>query len=230
MGRRALLCCSILTGVIMFRFANVILSLAFGQMACTAFAQTTAKAESSDTTLIPQQVIRLFANLGDDCQLQADPEKAQDFTIKRYVFSHAAEGSEDATQYYLFSASCWLGAYNEGTAWALSDASENAPPRLLSFAEPTIEFEYENPDDPVKVLDFQITGYKATTTLVLSDFDPDELEISAHTKWRGLGDASSTGNWKFDGRDFVLRLYQADPTYDGEPQSMTIIDFTRETP
>ncbi|TIV72916.1 MAG: DUF1176 domain-containing protein, partial [Mesorhizobium sp.] len=44
-------------------------------------------------------------------------------------------------------------------------------------------------------------------------------------KWRGVGDASSSGTYLFRNGDFSLVQYDVDASYDGEINPQTIIDY-----
>jgi hypothetical protein len=67
----------------------------------------------------------------------------------------------------------------------------------------------------------------ATLSLVNSDFDPDTATLSSYSKWRGIGDASSSGTWVFDDGRFVLARYEVDASYDGEVNPETIVDYAK---
>jgi hypothetical protein len=59
-----------------------------------------------------------------------------------------------------------------------------------------------------------VTGYVARAELVNPDFDPKTNTIFMGAKWRGLGDAWSSGEWAFVEGEFVLKAFSVDPTYD----------------
>ena len=75
-----------------------------------------------------------------------------------------------------------------------------------------------------------IIGYTATDQLVNSDFDEQEQSITSFNKWRGVGDASSTGKWMFRDGDFTLVHYEVDASYDGEMNPQTVLDYDTEAP
>ena len=45
-----------------------------------------------------------------------------------------------------------------------------------------------------------------------SEFDEQERSLTSFNKWRGIGDASSSGKWIFRDGDFTLVHYEVDPT------------------
>ncbi|MGO4843166.1 DUF1176 domain-containing protein, partial [Rhizobiaceae sp. 2RAB30] len=49
--------------------------------------------------------------------------------------------------------------------------------------------------------------------------------LMSHAKWRGVGDASSTGTYIFREGTFTLVKYDVDASYDGEINPETVLDF-----
>ena len=56
---------------------------------------------------------------------------------------------------------------------------------------------------------------------------PATRTVTSHSKWRGLGDASSSGQWLFHNGRFILKSYDADASYDGEINPQTVLDYGR---
>jgi hypothetical protein len=54
-----------------------------------------------------------------------------------------------------------------------------------------------------------------------SFFDPDRNTITSFAKWRGMGDAWSSGSWELRDGNFVLTEYEIDPIYEGNLDSPT---------
>lgn len=114
---------------------------------------------------------------------------------------------------------CFYGAYNFGSIWFLETEFEGLVP--LHFAEPVLDIEYADDDDAV-VEKLSVVGFSTTPTLIDGTFDPETQTISSFSKWRGLADASSSGTWIFRDGAFVLTRYEADATYDGESNPVTV--------
>jgi hypothetical protein len=115
------------------------------------------------------------------------------------------------------------GAYNETFAFYLTD--DEGGVRQLQFAEPELDIHYAN-DDPEGALEaVNVIGYNTADELVNADYDEATHSIVSHSRWRGVGDASSTGTWLFrDGR-FSLVQYEVDASYDGQINPETVLDY-----
>lgn len=162
-----------------------------------------------------QKAERIFeAVYGDICDegLERQPEK---YTIR------GTAGDGDAAALLRFR--CVLGAYTEGHVYLLYDGSGAFTP--LHFALPELEIRYEDDDPEAAVEEIRVIGYKTSFMLADSFFDPQELSITSHAKWRGVGDISSTGKWLYRERDFTLVRYDVDASRDGEINPETIIDY-----
>ena len=80
----------------------------------------------------------------------------------------------------------------------------------------------------------KISGFVTTNVLVNSEYSAQTGSIAAAATWRGIGDASSGGEWQFVAGRFVLKRFWMDPTFqapDGEedpdaPASYTLYDTT----
>ena len=120
----------------------------------------------------------------------------------------------------LFKFPCDQGAYNTSEIYYLAEA--DAGIRVLSFAAPDFDIAYHD-EDSEKLKALSVRGIAAQATLVNSGYDPATKSISSYSKWRGLGDASSTGTWKFVEGRFVLTDYQVDPTYDGAENLLDVV-------
>lgn len=117
---------------------------------------------------------------------------------------------------------CSRGAYNEGHVYFIEDSIGMVSP--IHFAEPDLDIRYAD-DENEKVESMNVIGYSASMELVNSDFDPATLTVHSFSKWRGLGDASSTGSWLFRNGNFQLVNYQVDATYDGEMNGETVVEY-----
>ncbi|MBF0678210.1 MAG: DUF1176 domain-containing protein [Devosia sp.] len=120
---------------------------------------------------------------------------------------------------------CFAGAYNISHNYYIKTEFDGLRP--LALAEPDYDLIYVNDDYEGDVESLEVTGMVATTTLVNSHFDPDTLTLTSYSKWRGLGDASSSGSWTFDDGRFVLVKFEVDASYDNEVNPETIVDYTK---
>jgi hypothetical protein len=84
--------------------------------------------------------------------------------------------------------------------------------QLLTFAEPTADYDYADEYFSRLKAPPRVTGYVTSTQLLNSEFDESSKTITAAPKWRGIGDSWSSGEWQFDEGVFVLKRYEIDPT------------------
>lgn len=162
---------------------------------------------------------------GDWCQADAVPLDPED-AFESWTFTYKPSWSEDADpeEVTLFRVWCMSGAYNVNHAYYILTPYEGLLP--LTFATPTYEAKYgeaDGVDGPLESL--TMTGMGTSNFLVNSEFDPDSLTITAHSYWRGIGDASSSGWWVFDDGAFKLQQFDIDASYDGEVNPETIVDY-----
>lgn len=125
---------------------------------------------------------------------------------------------------HLFRFFCFSGAYNEIHVYYIADDEGTVAP--LHFAEPQYDVRYAGEGDE-KVEAVTVTGFTATGQLVNSGYDAESRTISAHSLWRGMGDASSVGTWAFAEGTFRLVRYEVDASYDGEINPAVIVDYPR---
>lgn len=133
----------------------------------------------------------------------------------------AADEPEHETRLFRFF--CSMGAYNESAVYYISD--EVAGVRQLQFAAPELDIRYENNNTEGKVESIHIIGFQTDDQLVNSDYDDKTKTITSLNKWRGVGDASSSGTYLFRDGNFSLVQYDVDASYDGEINPQTILDY-----
>ena len=132
-----------------------------------------------------------------------------------------SDKSEPDTKVTLYVFECSMAAYNASEVFYLFDALGL---HRLSFAEPHMDITYKpGGEQDSKLKSMKVGGFTATEQLINAEFDDKTNSISSFSKWRGIGDASSNGTWVFDDGQFVLKDYDVDPTYDGEQNSITVI-------
>jgi hypothetical protein len=140
-----------------------------------------------------------------------------------YEFAYRDEGasSSDPEQVStVFEFQCFMGAYNEVRVYYIHDSSNGLA--LLSFAEPNFNFKYED-EESAKLTSMTLEGFSSTSELINSEVDEKQGEISSFSKWRGIGDASSNGVWKFRKGMFVLSDFEVDPTYNEKMDPITVM-------
>ena len=165
----------------------------------------------------------LFASVyGETCTTPSEPAEAepQAYSIP-FNYSHDSEETPKR-EARLFRFHCDRGAYNELHVYLLANEDDVS---LLQFATPEIDVQYEDGNTDGKVEDVRIIGYKTDRQLVNSDYDPQTQTLTSYAKWRGVGDASSSGTWIFREGSFSLVRYDVDASYNGEIDPITLIDY-----
>lgn len=153
----------------------------------------------------------------------AEPDAAKP-DIHEIGFRHSYDEAGSAERVArLFRFTCGWGAYNSSEVYYLVD--DFGEIGQVHFAQPDLDIRYENETDEAKVEEMRIVGYTASDQAVNSDYDPATRSITTFSKWRGVGDASSTGLYLFREGRFVLVKYDVDASYDEEINPETVLDF-----
>lgn len=164
-------------------------------------------------------------SFGEQCHssggyLPDDPIESWTFSYVPSWSEGAEEDKEDVTLVRIF---CSSGAYNETHAYYLLREYEGMT--SVGFAQPAFDVKYENDDFDGAVETITTVGMSATGLLVNSQFDLETLSIDSFSKWRGLGDASSSGQWVFRDGAFALVHFAVDASYDGEMNPEVLVDY-----
>lgn len=158
------------------------------------------------------------------CDAQAPdgaPAGTPEANTIRYKAGDAAE-NEPEREVRLFRFFCTMGAYSETAVYYVSDEDGV---RQLQFAVPELDIRYENGDSQGKVEAVGIIGFRTEDRLVNSAYDEVAHTIASHDKWRGVGDASTSGIYLFRNGHFSLVQYDVDASYDGEIDPQTVLDY-----
>ena len=134
----------------------------------------------------------------------------------------------DPTPMVVWQFHCDIYAYNTSQVFLKSSDMGGVLP--VALTRPTLKIEYDEAaaapgeaDSIVSLL--EINGWSAGSVAINAAFDPATLTISAHTFWRGIGDASDAGVWRLQDGDFRLQRYEVDASYDGEGNPVTLVSF-----
>lgn len=161
--------------------------------------------------------------LGSTCDFASIEGEENLGDSKIYDIRYRSKGQDQDSPdqvFRLIRLFCMSGAYNVSFVF-LTPGSEAGEYKLLSFAEPKVDYDYKDEMFTELVAPPRLVGYVTRSELVNADFDPTAGILSSDAKWRGLGDAWSSGEWRFVEGEFVLSRYEIDPTYDlnkDEPQ------------
>jgi hypothetical protein len=165
------------------------------------------------------------AAYGDQCD-QETPEGKPITEPTAYSIKYKdkdAGADEPERQVRLFRFYCHMAAYNESALYYVADDVNGV--RQLQFATPELDIRYENDDSEGKVEAVNVTGFQTEDFAINSDYDAANFTITTSDKWRGVGDASSTGTYLFRNGQFALVRYEVDASYDGEIDPQTVVDY-----
>ena len=182
-----------------------------------------APAETPEEALA--RASQLFALQNRDSCSNLKDARGPDAAAKPEVYElrvhTAGETSTDPEHLYrLYEFACSLYAYNASTVYYL--ANDYGEINRVSFAEPHMDIKYAD-DEGAKLKSMVVDGFTATDVLINASFDQATAALSSFDKWRGVGDAASTGTWKFLEGQFVLEDYEVDPTTDDEINPVSVI-------
>lgn len=179
-------------------------------LAAPAFAQENAEA--------------LFEHAySDRCDFDPESSAAEYFPNESWTLTWQEDYSDTPSTATLYQFFCSAGAYNVSIVYYLKDQFDSIGP--ISFAVPAFDVKYESDDFEGKVQGITVRGFKALSMLTNAEYDPDTQTITEHVFWRGMGDASSSGQWVFQEGSFVLKSYDVDASYDGDINPQRIVEY-----
>jgi hypothetical protein len=173
-----------------------------------------------------EQAQKAFAAAyGDQCDKETpDGKPVTEPTAYSIRYKDKDAGANDPErEVRLFRFFCRMAAYNESAYYYVADDVNGA--RQLQFAVPELDIHYENNDSEGKVEAINVTGFQAQDAAINSDYDEANRTITTSARWRGIGDASSTGTYLFRNGNFALVQYDVDASYDNEVDPQTVVDY-----
>ena len=179
-------------------------------------------ASAEQVALKPQAEAMVKALGKASCPLLHREQRSDGFKTEQIAFSHRGRFDQTARAFTLFRIPCWLGAYNQGDAYVLFDSYGEG--KIVPFAIPQYDVAYVG-EGFETVRSITLRGYTAKWSVVLSRFDEKALEISEFNKSRGLGDAYTTGVWRFENGNFNLKTYSVDAAFDGRADAKPVVNF-----
>lgn len=188
-----------------------------------ALPQTCDDLGPPDPALLQEQRARaLFHDAFSYCEVGPDIPEEEAFTsyVARLRTASPESGADE--ERHIFRFLCSRGAYNEGHVYIMANAEGVMKP--VPFATPELDIRYEDAEH-TKVESTAIIGFQSEMELVNSSFDPNTLTITSDARWRGVGDASTSGTWLLRDGEFSLVKYDVDASYDGEINPETVLDY-----
>lgn len=160
-------------------------------------------ASAHAATYTQAEVLPLFTEQYKD---QCDLERGRSLQMDGQT-DFVSEG----TKYQLFTFVCDVAAYNSTAVYYL--ASEYSTPKVLAFAIPINEGKV-------------VKGMVGATVIPYGGtLDPKTLTLTSFFKGRGVGDAFTSGTYKFEKGAMVLKKYIVDDTFDAKINPKTIVDY-----
>ncbi len=175
-----------------------------------------------DTVLEAARAV-FAASHGERCDAAAAAEADDAAEPADYTIRYRTKADDAEKEARLFRFLCMRGAYNTTFAFFMTDDGGGVRP--LQFATPELDIHYVNNDPEAGVEAVNVIGFNSVDELVDADYDEANHTIVSHAKWRGVGDASSTGTWLFRNGLFSLVQYDVDASYDGEVNPETVLDY-----
>jgi hypothetical protein len=206
--------------------------------ALPALAQSTAQTSISaqpPVLMAPADILAVAkAAFGEACMFESDEAGTEAGPEQRYAayeLAYKEEGdapdqaARTATLHEIF---CMSGAYNMVSVYLITKEDEGT--QAVQFAAPAFRVVYEDDDSEKGVLRIDMQGFTTMNSVVNPEFDAASGTMTHFSKWRGVGDASSSGKWSFLNGRFVLTHFEVDASYDGEINPIVIYDAAPETP
>ena len=174
--------------------------------------------------------------MGKTCDFQSNDDGTPDGYNNVYPLTYRTKGQDQDSPDYkltLVELACSSGAYNFNLIYLTRDAY--GVWQLLTFAEPTLDFDYADENFSRLKAPPKVAGFITSAQMTNAEYAPDSKTLTAGAKWRGIGDAWSSGQWQFIEGAFVLKKYEVDPTFQapGEeepdpnvPESYVVFDAT----
>ena len=143
---------------------------------------------------LAQQKVQLPKGLVEDAFKKAECELDLDEAIKDLETSGELSGGLHVVEVY-----CWRAAYNFGSILFALDPAAPEKARLLSFRTLGAK------NNLISTFQLSSPGYNEKTKT-----------LSSSHKGRGVGDCGTSGEWRWNGKDFELKRYWNKDKCDGQ--------------
>ena len=206
---------------------------------CAIIAPATGHADDASDIA----AARRFAEpvLGKACSFSGTADDTTTGDSHVYLLTYRSRGQDQDSPDHrrtLVQLACAPGADNPQSIYLMRDEADGRW-EILAFAEPLADYDYADENFTRLKAPPRVVGFVTATRMANSEYIPQSRTIRSYAKWRGIGDAWSSGEWQFDDGVFVLRKYEMDPTYrppDGEeehadmPESYVLFDAEGPAP
>jgi Protein of unknown function (DUF1176) len=214
---------------------QIALAILCAAAALPAVAETTTETAAPPGTnpqivLAPPAILDMAKSAyGPNCDFEGEAGPDTRYTAYELIYKAQGDAPDDAAKKgTLHEVFCNAGAYNTINVYFITLGEDSTTP--VQFAAPAFNPIYENDDSEKGVLRIDIQGFTSADNLVNPSYDAATGTMTSFSKWRGVGDAGSSGTWRFLQGRFVLTHYEVDASYDGEINPTVIYDAAPETP
>ena len=208
---------------------KLVSSIALIALPSMAFAQTAVDV-APQLVLAPLEILAVAkASFGQTCEFEGEAGPEQRYTAYELIYKEDGDAPDQAVKKaVLHELFCQSGAYNVVTVYLITKEDEGTLP--VQFAAPAFRAVYEDDNTEKAVLRIDVQGFTTLNLMVNATYDAKAGTMNNFSKWRGVGDASSSGTWNFRGGTFVLTHFEVDASYDSEINPTVIYDSAPETP
>lgn len=166
--------------------------LAFALSTLTAFAAT------------PQQVLQKARQLtGDTCDARLEAGQSAADLVQSQGFR------TEGLPYIMHVVTCAQGAYTKSQVILNEAVWDQGKMSLVQLAEAKYNAQYN------------VTGYGTTAEVYNAKLSADGKFVS-HVVARSIGDSFSRATYQLENGEFVLKLYEADQSFDGQVTSREV--------
>jgi len=194
--------------------------LLIGAMIATAPTPLMAKGASIDPppnapidALVHERFLATYSGLCDDLLTGPDLTTTEPYIYQLFFRRSYQSSDQPDIEYRLYEYPCYAGAYNFSSVYF--SANDYGEVEQIFFPFPDYDVTYKDEEETI-VDQVTLNGFYAWENLTNPDFEPKTMTLYSNSKWRGLGDASSSGRWQFKEGRWLLKSFDIDPTYDGK--------------
>ncbi len=163
--------------------------------------------------LVQEKFLANYTGVCDGLLTGPDITAAEPYIYQIFYRSTYQQPDQPDIEYRLYEYPCYAGAYNFSSVYF--SANEYDEIQQIFFAFPDYDVSYRDEEETI-VKRITLNGFYSWENLTNPEFDQKSGTLYSNSKWRGLGDASSSGSWQFKLGRWVLKSFDIDPTYDGK--------------
>jgi len=183
-----------------------------GAMIAAATSPLVAKDVSIDAR-VHERFLASYTGICDELLTGPDLTITEPYIYQLFFRRTYQNSDQPDLEYRLYEYPCYAGAYNFSSIYFSANEYDEVEQVFFSF--PDYDVTYKDEDETI-VDQITLNGFYSWENLTNPDFDEASMTLYSISKWRGLGDASSSGRWQFKQGRWVLTSFDIDPTFDGK--------------